>query len=227
MKLFPKLVFFIFITLAAIELSSCGSNNPITPTSNTSDSCGADQSRTIDITPFGLTVLPPSSLTNGRRVYNFYKDYDSICTDKHVTVTYRSNSRIDSNIRFAGVSEWFIFFQTVDSGSYSYFPTISTKKWEAENNVGLKQAYGDLPGAMFVNIYADFPTKGSVALDSIYLMNNLFSLGWTINYAKHKYPADDNMISSKNYNELKFIFKASSDNQQGKSTFIRKQFELL
>ena len=195
---------FIFIT-CAIFLNACGDDSPQQPANNV-DSCGDGNRRIKEYVPSVMTGLPSSTVTNGRRYYDFYLEYDSLCTDQHVSATLQGKKKEGSDVRFVGKIEWAVFFERSDTGRYSA-PSGGEITWLGEvKDVGLKQAFGEDPGQVFVNVYVDIPTQGSLQADSVYLCQNVTYAAWEFAFYWHKPSPSMDLLGYYRIEDLKFDF---------------------
>ncbi len=208
-KLKIKLIIFFVITFfSALVLQSCGESTTQPPVSNNADSCGANNFRTRNFDGPLFGGYSPSTYTVGsERYYNFYLTVDSICTDKHITTSFagRSKDTLGRKLKFEAAVEWQIFWEVKDTGFVNVNSGI--RDWQARiENLGLKVPFDENPALVFVNIYVHFPTFGSVLQDSVFLAGSLKGLQINIDYAYHKFPADDNnIITPANHNKMKLF----------------------
>ncbi len=206
MKTTSVLMLSFFAVLTAIIFSSCGSDTTA-PVTDNADSCGDGNRRIIEHIPSLMTRLPSSTVTNGRRYYDFYLEYDSLCTDQHVSAKLQGKKRDDTDVKFVGKIEWAVFFERSDTGRY-LAPSGGYTTWLGEvNDVGLKQAFGEGPGQVFVNVYVDIPTQGSLQADSVYLCQNAIYVAWEFIFNWHKPSSSMDLLANYRLEDLKFDYE--------------------
>lgn len=205
MKNFLLLILLLSGLAISIIASGCKSN----PTNNNptdSSSCGSPTELNFFYTLPDLQIsFPTSYLENGQKTYILYKEADSICTDLHITGSFKSQMLIDSGAVFSieAAIKWNILWEARTHGGSVY--TSNIMLWEGEiPNVGLKQVFGENAGLVTAYIYISFPTRGSEALDSAFLMSKFINAEIKIPYRYHKPDESANAIDPVLYKDFAF-----------------------
>jgi len=96
-----------------------------------------------------------------------------VCPDKHVKVKASISANVEGDFNVTSKAYWYFFFEeqlelTASNDGVS-------RSWEgAENDIGLKQAYGEAgEGEFSIQATIDFPYQGSFEADTMYLFNKL------------------------------------------------------
>lgn len=228
------LVSFILFSFLMVGCKSNPTNNN-NPTD--SSSCGSPTELNYFYILADLqTSFPPSYLESGQRTYILYKDADSICTDLHITGSFKAQMLIDSGAVFSieAAIKWNILWEARTNGGSVY--TSSVMKWEGEiPNVGLKQVFGENAGLVTAYIYISFPTRGSEALDSAFLMAKFINAEIKIPYRWHKPENLSDVITPASYKD--FIFAEQPDrnlyreviklpNSRNKTVIINRNYSM-